>query len=74
MSFRLLFRSLHFLALVFATISLVSFGVQEKMLEKIAVSVFRCSAVSWLVMPSAIMRSILLKEPIVHVDRCKGGI
>ena len=30
MSFRLLFGSLHFLALVFATISLVCFGVQEK--------------------------------------------
>ena len=42
MSFRLLFRSLHFLALVFATISLVCFGAQEK---KIAVSVFPCSAV-----------------------------
>ena len=37
MSFWLLFRSLHFLALVFATISLVCFGVQEK----IAVPVFR---------------------------------
>ena len=34
MSFRLLFRSLHFLALVFATISLVCFGVQEKRVGK----------------------------------------
>ena len=48
MPFRLLFRSLNFLALVFATISLVCFGVQEKIkLEKIAVSVFRCFGVSW---------------------------
>ena len=46
MSFRLLFHSLHFLALVFTTISLVCFGVQEKKkLEKIAVSVFRCFVV-----------------------------
>ena len=34
MYFWLLFRSLHFLALVFATISLVFFGVQEKKCEK----------------------------------------
>ena len=34
MSFRLLFRSLHFIALVFATISLVCFGVQEKEVGK----------------------------------------
>ena len=47
MSFRLLFRSLHFLALVFATISLVCFGVQEKKVGKnscFGVSVFRCFA------------------------------
>ena len=49
-SFRLLFRSLHFLAMVFATISLVCFGVQEKIVGKnscFGVSVFRCFAVSW---------------------------
>ena len=34
MSFRLLFRSLPFLALVLATISLVCFGVQEKKVGK----------------------------------------
>ena len=34
MSFRLSFRSLHFLAQVFATISLVCFGVQEKKVGK----------------------------------------
>ena len=34
MSFRLLFRSLHFVALVFATIILVCFGVQEKRVGK----------------------------------------
>ena len=34
MSFRLLFRSLHFLALVFASISLVCFGVREKKVGK----------------------------------------
>ena len=57
MSFRLLFRSLHFLALVFATISLVCFGVQGKIVGKnscFGVSVFRCSGVSLfrgLVMP-----------------------
>ena len=47
MSFRPLFRSLHFLALVFATISLVCLVFKKKWLEKIAVSVFRCFAVSW---------------------------
>ena len=45
MSFRLLlFRSLHFLALVFATISLVCFGVQERKVGKnscFGVPVFR---------------------------------
>ena len=49
-SFRLLFRSLHFLALVFATISLVYFDVQEKIVGKnscFGVPLFRCSAVSW---------------------------
>ena len=34
MSFRLLFRSLHFLALVLATIRLVCFVVQEKKVGK----------------------------------------
>jgi len=43
MSFRLLFCSLHFLALVFATISLVCFGVQEKKSWK--KYLFRCSGV-----------------------------
>ena len=50
MSFRFLFRSLPFLALVFAAISLVCFGVQEKKVGKnscFGVPVFRCSAVSW---------------------------
>ena len=50
MSFRLLFRSLHFLALIFATIRLVCFVVQEKKVGKnscFAVSLFRCFAVSW---------------------------
>ena len=42
MSFWLLFCSLHFLALVFATISLVCFGVQEKIVGKNS-----CSGVSW---------------------------
>ena len=42
MSFWLLFRSLHFLALVFATISLVCFGVQEKKVRKNS-----CFCVSW---------------------------
>ena len=42
MSFRLLFRTLHFLALVFATISLVCFGVQEKIVGKNS-----CFGVSW---------------------------
>ena len=44
MPFWLLFHSLHFLALVFATISLVCFGVQEKKVGKnscFGVSVFR---------------------------------
>ena len=51
MPFRLFFHSLHFLALVFTTISLVCFGAQEKKLEKIAVSVFR-----GLVMPDRMER------------------
>ena len=42
MSFRLLFRSLRFLALVFSTISLVCFGVQEKKVGKNS-----CFGVSW---------------------------
>ena len=42
MSSRLLFRSLHFLALVFATTSLVCFGVQEKKVGKNS-----CFGVSW---------------------------
>ena len=44
------FRSLHFLALVFATIRLVCFVVQEKEVGKnscFGVSLFRCFAVSW---------------------------
>ena len=56
MSFWLLFRSLHFLALVFATISLVCFGVQEKKEEKnscFGVPVFR-----GLVMPDYSVESI----------------
>ena len=51
MSFRLLFRSLHFLALVFATISLVCFGVQEKKGGKN--SCFGVPLFRGLVMPSA---------------------
>ena len=49
-SFRLLFRSLHFLVLVFATISFVYFDVQKKIVGKnscFGVPVFQCSAVSW---------------------------
>ena len=59
MPFRLLFRSLNFLALVFATISLVCFGIKEKKVGKnswFGVWVFRCYGVlllRGLVMPAS---------------------
>ena len=69
MSFRLLFRSLHFLALVFATISLVFFGVQEKIVGKnicFRVPVFRCFAVSWFSNAQQSLGTLFFSKQDVH--------
>ena len=81
MSFRLLFHSLHFLAMVFATISLVCFDVQEKEVGKN--SCFGVSLFRGLVMPDRMERMGIITKveqptkglsPIVEVKKPKGDV